>query len=236
MANGEDISDLEAVDFALSGVIAGAFENLADAGPQAWRRFVSRSAESKIFFAQNEDVQAVLRRIARSVNDKPDRSGPDLPVVVYYRDNGLGGDSNQYTTINNAQRFVSEGPEGLEAKAMRLTCLPISLNYSLLFLAWDRPTLERMVLAWWGYIVPLGRKHSRFLVPYVLAGESLEVGANIAAPRDVITSSENLGDGGQRLWGARTTCEVTTQALYGAVFTTPDYVHLLNSVRLGVEG
>ena len=33
MANGEDLTDLQAVDFALGGVIAGAYEGLADAGP-----------------------------------------------------------------------------------------------------------------------------------------------------------------------------------------------------------
>ena len=117
-------------------------------------------------------------------------------------------------------------------KAMRLTTIPVALTYSILMLGWDRATLDRMTLAWFGYIAPLYRKHSRFVVPYILDGERVEVRASISAPREVLTSSEPMADDGKRLWGARTMVEVTTQALYGCTLQIQDYATACSETRL----
>ncbi|MDE5832045.1 MAG: hypothetical protein K2H64_03520 [Desulfovibrio sp.] len=203
-----DITDLQAVDFAFSEVIADCFAACASSGPRAWIRFLGRPNPEKIFYVKNDDIQAAMRKVAKRVDDDG-RSGGELPAILYYRDVGLNGDMNQYATIFEATRFVSEDPRGEMDAVMRVTIIPVTLNYSIVFLAWDRPSVERMLIAWQAWIAPLGRKHSRFLVPYTLAGESFEVGASINTPREVAVSSENMGEG-IRLWGARASVEINT--------------------------
>lgn len=105
--------------------------------------------------------------------------------------------------------------------------------YSLLFLAWDRPTIDRMAIAWWGYILPLRRKRSRFLVKYLWNGDEVDVPCSISAPREILTSSEAVAEGSDmRLWGSRTMCEINTQALYGAKIYPHDYIQLVTDWRL----
>ena len=231
MANGEDLTDLQAVDFALGGVIAGAYEGLADAGPQAFRRFLARPVREKIYFVQNDDIQKVLRRVAGRENE-PGKPKPDLPLIAYYREQGVAADPNQPVVLSEAVRFVNEERVWGMDKAMRLTTIPVALTYSILMLGWDRATLDRMTLAWFGYIAPLYRNHSRFVVPYILDGERVEVRASISAPREVLTSSEPMADDGKRLWGARTMVEVTTQALYGCTLQIQDYATACSETRL----
>lgn len=231
MANYEDITDLQAVDFALGGVIAGAFENLADNGPTAFRRFLARPVKDKLFLAKNDDVQAVLRKITAEKNDNGEK-GLDLPCIVYYRDQGITKDQNQAITVIEATRFINETPVFAKDPAMRVTTIPVTLTYSMLFLAWDRATIDRMALAWWGYVAPLFRKHSRFFVPYKIDGEAVDVPASIVSPREALTSSETVADDGTRLHGSRTMVEVNTQAIYGASVEIQDYVTVIGSVRV----
>lgn len=231
-----DITTFEAVDFSLSGVIAGSFEAMnPDIGPIAFQRFLHRENKDKIFFSRNDDIQKLLHRIARHENDTPKQRTPELPLVVYYRETGVATqDINQATQVVEVTGFTDKTETTIfdETDAMRLTTIPLTLTYSLLFLAWDRPTLERMTLAWWGYLAPTHRKHSRFLVPYILDGEQFEIGASIISPREVATSSEQMDEDEPRLWGARTMCEVNTQAVYGAKIRCKDYFTILKEVRI----
>lgn len=226
------ITDLQAVNYALGKVISDCFKACADDGPKAFRRFLTRPTSNKIFYAKNDDVQRAMRRIAH-LEDEPGRGGGDLPAVIYYRDQGLAADPNQHIQVAEVTRFIGEETAMRTEPAMRVTTMPITLTYSLLFLAWERASLERMTLAWWAFIAPLHRKHSRFTVPYTLDGESFEVGASINAPREILTSSEQIGDSEDiRLWGSRTMVEVNTQAVYGAKVELPDYLRIVGDWRL----
>ena len=222
------ITDLQAVDFALGGVIAGCYNALAkDDGPQAFQRFLSRPDAERIYLVKNDNVQTALRKLAR-LEDESHRKGPDLPVIMYYREQGISADANQFIQVAEETHFVQEEPVMGMDTAMQVTTIPLTLTYSMLFLAWDRATIERMALAWWAYIAPLRRKHSRFLVPDTLNGERFEVGASINAPREILTSSENMDEEGKvRLWGSRTMIEVNTQAVYGAKVERKDYITVI---------
>lgn len=234
MAYGEDITDLEAVDYALGGCIAGAFTNLADNGPEAWRRFVKRPTKQKIYYTKNDDVQSLLHAIARHDDEKAKgKATVDLPIVVYYRDTGFTADMNQHVQVWDVKRFINEEVVGGMDAAMKVTTIPITLTYSLLFLAWDKPTIERMAVAWWAWMAPLYRKNTRFMVKYNLAGDMVEVGASVSGPREIATSSEPVGeDGGMRLWGSRTMCEVLTQAIYGCQVQETDVMRVKTETRL----
>lgn len=230
MIHFNDLTDLQAVDYSLSKVIADCYAVCAASGPKAFRRFLARPNPEKIFYVKNDDIQEAMRKVARRVDDEG-QAGGDLPAILYYREMGLNGDSNQYATVCEATRFIDEENSGGVDATMRITAIPVTLNYSLVFLTWDRATLDRMIIAWQAYISPLGRKHSRFLVPYILDGESFEVGATINSPREVMSSFEQIGEG-VRLWGARTALEVNTQVVYGAKLDSPDYINLIGSWKL----
>ena len=222
MADGEYMTDLDAVDLALGGVIAKAYQGLAMDGTKAFQRFLERPDMKKILKSRNDDIQATLQRIARNQME-PDKKELDLPLIIYYRDMGLTGDQAQFPQVIEARRYARDLPgETNEIEVMRVTAFPVTLTYSMLFLAWDRATMERMALAWWGYIAPHHRKHSRFLVRYMLDGELTEVPANLSSPREVLTSSEQIDEAANgRLWGSRTMIEVNTQALYAVKERAP---------------
>lgn len=226
------ITDLQAVDFALGKVISDCFRAVAGEGPRAFRRFIARPDNEKIYYAKNDDVQRALRKLAHW-EDEPARKGGDLPAIVYYREQGIAADPNQHIQVAEASRFTAEETLMNIDETMRLTTIPLTLTYSLLFLAWDRATLDRMAIAWWAFVAPLRRKHSRFTVPYTLDGEDFEVGASLNAPREILTSSEQIGDDeNMRLWGARTMAEVNTQAVYGAKVRIHDYLRIIGDWRL----
>lgn len=227
MSNGlYSATDLQSVDFCLGAAIGDCYRQInPDAGPAAYRRFVKRPVAEKIYYARNDDVQAALRKLFRHTDEA---GAIDLPAIIYYRQQGLSADMNNKIQIVDAARFVREEQAGGLDDAMRITMIPVTLTYSLLFLAWDRASLDAMIIAWWAHIAPLKRRHSRFLAPYVIDGERFEVGATINSPREVLTSSEEASDQpDKRLWGARTMCEVSTQAVYGAKVRIPDTFHLV---------
>lgn len=231
--NLNDLTDLQAVDFALGKLIGDCYNALApDSGPAAFQRFLARPVGEKVYYAKNDDVQCALRKLV-GLENEPERKNPDLPAIIYYREQGITADQNNHLQVRDTTRFTHEDRQWCRDPAMQITMIPLTLTYSMVFAAWDRASIERMALAWWGYIAPLGRKHSRFTVPYLLNGELVEVGASILAPQEVLTSSEQIGDNSEmRIWGSRTMVEVNTQAIYGAKVEIPDYFHLVGDWRL----
>ena len=234
MADSEYITGLEAVDLALGGVIAKAYAGLAPDGSKAFQRFLKRPDKEKILRSKNDDIQATLRRIARNEME-PDKKALDLPLIIYYRDMTLTADQSQQTQVIEAKRYVKDA-EGQENRmeVMRVTAMPVTLTFSMLFLAWDRATIERLALAWWGYIAPRYREHSRFEVRYMLDGELVEVPANLNSPREVLTSSEPVDESSGRLWGSRTMVEVNTQALYAAKEVMPETLQVDGIARRAI--
>ena len=232
MAHGEYITDLDAVDLALGGVIASAYHNLAPDSTKAFRRFLERPDKEKILKSRNDDIQATLERVARQQME-PDKKSLDLPLVIYYRDMSVTGDQAQFPQVLEVKRYVRDvETEENTIEVMRLSTFPITLTYSMVFLAWDRVTTERMILAWWGYLSPRFRKHSRFLVWYRIDGELVDVQANISSPREVATSFDPIPEENGRLWGSRTMIEVNTQALYAAKETAPESASFTGSAVL----
>lgn len=225
MAEPNAISDLQAVDFAVGGIIVGAYDGLRDDKPEAFRRFLTRPPKEKIFRAENEDPPSLIRRIAQHNPGK--KNVPDLPVVAYYRSPGIVADQNQKPVVLDVERYI-----GGTDRAMRLTSIPVTLSYSLLWCAWDKPTLEKIALAWFAYVAQRGRKHSRFVVPYMLGTEPIEIPASISIPREIQADNASPEQGEGRLWAARALVEVNTQVLYGREVRPVDEITALGQVRL----
>lgn len=222
------ITALQAVDYAFGNVLSACFNALdKTAGPKALQRFLAKPDKERLFIVKNDDVQRALRKVTARANE-PGKGGPDLPVVLYYREQGLTADMNQHIQVAEVTRFTNETTINGPDKALQVTTIPLTLTYSILFLAWDRATIEHMALAWWAHIAPLGRKNSRFTVPYSMHGETFEVGATVNSPREILTSFEQLDEENSvHLWGSRTMAEINTQAVYGANVTYPDMLRII---------
>lgn len=208
------INELQSVDIALGSVITRAYEGLAGSGTNAWRRFLERPNETKIYRVDNEDPRTLLRRIAEQKKDG--RPLPDLPVIGYYRSPGLVGDMNEKPRAFNITRYTDD-----TERALCLTTIPVTLSYSLLFCAWDKPTLDKLCVAWFCYIGRFGRRHSRFIVQHKLGEEPVEIPASISATRDILVDNAGIDQAEGRLWAARTLVEVNTQVLYGREIIDP---------------
>ena len=93
-----DITDLQAVDFALSKVISDCFMACTSSGPKAFQRFLQRPNREKIYYVKNDDIQAAMRKVAHLEDDNGKR-GADLPVILYYREQGITADQNQHIQV-----------------------------------------------------------------------------------------------------------------------------------------
>ena len=221
---GFDLTDLQGADYAVGKLIADCYAAMSpDHGPAAFRSFMARRTRDKIYYCRNDDVQGVLSRIARHETEPSTAVTPDLPAIVYYRAFDLASDMTSRPTVFEARRFDTGAEPDADTgllTGIEATCIPVQLAYSLLVLAWDRLTAERMALAWWGYTAPLFREHSRIVIPYVVDGETLEVPGSIDIPREFASSAETLDDG-RRLFGMKTSVNLNTQVVYGRAFTLP---------------
>lgn len=209
------ITELQAVDFALSAVIAGAFNGLADTGPEAYRRFLTRPIKEKLFRGDYADPADLLRKIAGSMKGKsgnpgaPGKGEPDLPLIAYNRRPGLMGADDK----GNINRTLFNEDF---TKAYDLTIINVSLEYKMTFLAWDAPTLDKLQVGWFSYITRRGRKNNRFIVPVRIGDEVIQVPATINDPRSIMSSDVSIqfSEGG-RILGAETDLTVNTAELTG---------------------
>ena len=220
---GYDVTDFQAADYSVGRLIADCYSAMDDTkGPSAFKRFLKRPTKEKIYFCRNDDVQSVLQRIAKHETEPSTAVTPDLPCIVYYRQFDLAFDTMSRATVFHARRIEPERQADADTGLLRgleATTIPIKLTYSLLVLAWDRPTAERMALSWWGWVAPIFREHTRILTPYTIDGEAVQVPGSIDIPREFASSAETLDDG-RRLFGMRTQFDLNTQVVYGQHFET----------------
>ena len=237
MKNSEYMNSMQAVDIAVgNNFLIPMFEQIAvpaertKGEPTPLRRFLA-DPKKQIYFTANNDIQTMLNKITARENDKGGK-GIDLPCCIYYREFGFNKEDKQYIQIWDKTWFKNtEYIEGTD-DAARVTVMPLAFQYKVGFMGWDRATVEQMTIAMWGYLAPLFRQHSRFMVPQLIGGERIDVPANISTPRDIMSNAESLEIGeGTRLWGMSATLEVTTQILYGHTFKMQDYFRVCGEPR-----
>lgn len=202
-----DTTELQAVDFALGAVIASAFDDLAENGPANYVRFLQREIPAKIFRTEHADPKELIDKITADKKGEGDSKRPDLPVVGYFRKPGL---TNGESVTVSGQRL--RWNEQL-LHAYKLGTMPVSLDYAMTFAAWDKPTLDKLCLAWYARMTR--QKRVRFIVPAKIAGDILEVPAVINDPKQIMLSDASMMSSEQRLYAVTTGITVNTQALFG---------------------
>lgn len=215
-----DITELQAVDFALGAVIAASFDDLAESGPGNFVRFLRRATTEKVFRVDHLDGADLLKKIAidKKGATADAQKRPELPLVAYYRKPGLTNGDHRAVAWNKTV-FDDE-----ILRSYRLSVLPVSLDYSMTFAAWDKPTLDKMALAWYAYIARRGRVNSRFIVPSKVGEDVFETPANFLDPRTVMLSDSSPDASERRLYAVSTDISINTHVLVGEAVSHIDEI------------
>lgn len=225
MGNSE-VTELQSVDFALGATIATSFDLMAQKGPKDYLKFLAKPNKERFFRADHEDAGGLARKISnaekgRGYSEEPPilKNKPSLPVVAYFRKPGMSnGDiiPNQFNKTFFTEDLI---------RAFKLSVLPITLEYSMTFAAWDTLTLDKMQLSWYNFITQPARSTSRFIVPTKIEEDIFETPANFVDPKVVLFSdtSPPKSDFG-RIYSVSTDFTINTSVLVGELVTVLDQI------------
>ncbi len=210
----QETSELQALDFALGASILSAFQNCAYKGPANWIKFLQAEPKDKIFRIDHEDSLSLIKALENK--EKTSSGKASLPVVAYFRKPGL---TNGDLTANVVNKTMFD--EQLSS-SMRLSFLPVAIDYSMTFAAWDMLTLDKMQIAWYAHMARNYRAN-RFIYPVMIDTEVLEVPVNFVDPKTVIFSdtSPPKQEAG-RIYSVSYDFTVNTQLVVGEAVTVPD--------------
>lgn len=224
----DDITELQALDFSLGAVIAEAFSDLASNGPANYKSFIERPVKEKIFRVEHEDAGGLVRKIANaakgqnySVEPEPLKTKPVLPVIAYYRKPGFTN-GDEYATVLDKTMFDSS-----LLTAIKASVLPIAIDYSMTIATWDKPSLDKLQLAWYKFLVKNNRKNVRFKVPVQIAGEIFETPAIITNANSVIFSDTSpMKQEVGRIYSVSTDFTIVSFAMTGEGISVPDSINI----------
>jgi len=220
MAN--EFSELQAVDFGLGRTICAAFDGLAAVGPADYEEFLGRNSNKQVFRHDFDTPQDFIssyvggRKGSRVVDPNTTANVLDLPLVAYCRKPGITNNENR-GIIHDKVRW----DEDLET-AFRLSVFPLYLQYRMIMLSWDKPTLDKLQLAWYAYLTKRRSKNHVFQVAYLIDGSPLTVNAFIQEPRAIETTDISLTKEEGRVFGVEYTLTVASQVLFGEAVEVGD--------------
>lgn len=209
-----ELSELQAVDFALGGFIAAAFTGLSqETGPKEWREFLGRTTAAQIYRHDAESPAAFVKALQGSGLAKAGKQNAlPLPVVYYSRKPGMTNSNDRSKPLDH--RYVVA--DSLK-HVYRMKFLRLDLDYSLTFVAWDRPTLDKMCLAWYAYITGADRA----MATYRIGSETMEIPVTIDDHCNLTFTDASEPSESGRLFAANTTYTVNTLVLFGAEIPDP---------------
>lgn len=206
-----DMTELQAVDFALGAVIASAFTGLSEVGPANYVRFLQRPVVEKIYRTEHADAKELLDKITSdrigSSSGADAQNRPDLPLVGYFRKPGLT--NGDFIAVSGKRLRWSESL----LNALHVATLPVTLDYSMTLAAWDKPALDKLCLAWYAKVAWL--KRTRFIVPAKVGGEILDVPAALTTPKEILFSDASVLASEQRLYAVTIGLQIQTQVIVG---------------------
>jgi hypothetical protein len=216
-----ELSELQAVDFALGKFIADAFTCLNDQrGPKEYREFLGRAVNRKIF-RHDADTPAEFLKAYRSAQagEKTIAGAKvnqvELPLVYYYRKPGLTNGADREKTRRGRYSF-----SGDLKNAYKFMVLPIVFDYKLFILSWDKPTLDSLQLAWYAY----QERHDKFTSTYKIGDTDLfEVNAYLLDHKSLLCADASIAprQDMSRVYAVSMGLQVATDVLYGDAVSVP---------------
>lgn len=207
-------TDLVDVDRAVSGFIKMVVNSLVVTDTERtenkeFARLVERDANSKVFFGESQDPSSFARQlVSKFVSKGKKERHAILPAVLVSRDPTIMfADSGEYIDLTGAAELSgSNGTYAMLNKSF------LTLTYNLLFVAWSRPTLDRLALGllMWLRHTKSGRKHV-FSAKTKLAGSPMQLKIAIKARKDASIAGQEFDFEGSRLVSAQVTIEVVAE-------------------------
>lgn len=216
------LSVLQAVDFGLGQHLAQIYSVGGETGPLHWQRLLQRPAREKIFRGDFETPQDVVRAL-ESLRSHARQQGTvqlnavNLPVVAYGRKAHIQSIEPEAAAHQYRRFAVTESQQQL-----RLALAMVQLEYTLMLLAWDRPTLDAMQLAWLFHVANIGARGHKFPLHYELDGEPLtDITAEIIDPKTVAFEDVSLTVQEGRLHAVRLPVMLRVYAIQGVKVSLP---------------
>lgn len=231
-----DYSVLQAVDFGLGQLLAKIYSEGADSGPKNWRQLLKRPPQHKIFRGDFDEPYAAVRSIesaaiAKQASQWVSANRPSLPIVLYGRKPNVrtveaeagGHRSDVYATTNSGQQ-------------VKLSFAMMEVEYRLMLMAWDKPTLDAMQLAWIFHVSNAAKRGHKFDLAYEIDGEPLEgIIAEVIDPKTAEFEDTSLPVEQGRLHAVSLPIRVKAYAIQGAKVAVPDRIGWQVDINVGGE-
>ena len=222
-----EFSELQAVDFGLGSFIAAALTGLnSQTGPKEYREFLGRPTNRQIY-RHDASTPAEFLKVYRGAKaaEKTVAGAKtnlvELPLIYYFRKPGLTNGMDKEMTRRGRYMF-SEGEEGQLENAYKFMVLPLVLDYRMFFLAWDKPTLDKLQLAWYAYAV----RHDKFTCKYQVGSDAdvLEIPAYLTDHKSLLCADESVPPGQDmgRVYAVSTGMQIATDVIFGAEVDAPE--------------
>lgn len=225
-----EISDLQAIDFALGAFISVAFASLnKKRGTKEFQEYLARPVNRQVYRHDADDPGEFIKKFRSAQAAEKKAAGAtqnqiELPVIYYFRKPGITNGADKEMTRRGRYSFN----EKLTA-AYNFMAMPIALDYKLFLLAWDKPTLDFLQLAWYVYQI----RNEKFGIQYKIGADILDdIPVHIYDHKTVMFSDSSVPpeQESSRVYAVSTGLSVTTDILYGAEAVVPDSVRIVGSL------
>lgn len=231
-----DYSVIQAVDFGLGQHLARVYADAMDAGPKNWRELLKRPPQHKIFRGDFDEPYAAVRslesaQIAKQVSQWVSSNRPSLPVILYGRKPNIETVEPEAAGFQHEQYAVTDS-----GQQVRLSFAKIVVEYRLTLMAWDKPTLDAMQLAWVFHVSNAARRGHKFDLAYDIDGETLEgITAEVIDPKTAVFEDVSMPVEQGRLHAASLPVRVRAYAIQGARVSVPERMRWQLEVSVGGE-
>ena len=141
-----------------------------------------------------------------------------MPLIYYLRKPGLTNGTDKEVT--RRRYMYSIGEEGLE-NPYRFKVLPLVLDYQMHILSWDKPSLDKLQLAWYAYT----QMNETFTCRYQLGDDDVfEVPAYLRDHKSLLCSDESVppGPDAGRVYAVLIAMQIATDIIFGAGVDIPE--------------
>ncbi|MDX5979639.1 hypothetical protein [Vreelandella alkaliphila] len=218
-----DYSVIQAVDFGFGQLLARIYSEGFDSGPQNWRQLLKRPPQLKVFRGDFDEPHAAVRSIesaaiAKQVSDWVSSNRPSLPLVLY------GRKPNVRTIDAEAADYQHDVVATTDSgQTVRLSFAMMVVEYRLTLMAWDKPTLDAMQLAWVFHVSNVAKRGHKFDLSYEIDGEPLEdIIAEIIDPKTSEFDDVSVPTKEGRLHAVSLPVRIRAYAIQGAKVAVPD--------------
>ena len=232
-----DYSVIQAVDFGLGQHLAHIYADAMDSGPQNWRQLLKRPPQHKIFRGDFDEPHAAVRslessQVAKQMSQWVSVNRPSLPIILYGRKPHIETVEPEAAGFQHEQVALTDS-----GQQVRLSFVMIVVEYRLTLMAWDKPTLDAMQLAWIFHVSNAKRRGHKFDLAYDIDGEPLDgITAEIIDPKTAAFEDMSLPLEQGRLHAVSLPVRVRAYAIQGARVSIPDPIRWQLELHMIEEG